>query len=426
MNIRDIINKKRLKEELTKEEIFYAVNSYINGDTKDYQMSALLMAITINGMTHSEILNLTDVMLKSGEVLNFDDIDGIIADKHSTGGVGDKVTIILAPLLASLGINVAKMSGRGLGYTGGTIDKLESIPGFNVNLKTEDFLEQIKNIKIAVSGAGENLDIADKKIYALRDVTATVESIPLIASSIMSKKLASNADIIVIDVKVGIGALMKNKKDAIKLAKTLTEIGKHYNKKVFCILTNMNQPLGYTVGNKLEVIESVEALKGNGAKDLMDVVYSIASIIVSEAKNITLEEAFVKISENIENNNAYLKFEEFVKYQGGNLDFNFDADKSIIKSNKRGYINFIDAMKIAKLAFKLGSGRENKEDSIDYDVGIKLLKKVGDYIEKGEDLGEIYYNKNEISDSEFLDCFKIDDNKEKEEEIIYGMLCQKM
>ena len=426
MNIRDIINKKRLKEELTKEEIFYAVNSYINGDTKDYQMSALLMAITINGMTHSEILNLTDVMLKSGEVLNFDDIDGIIADKHSTGGVGDKVTIILAPLLASLGINVAKMSGRGLGYTGGTIDKLESIPGFNVNLKTEDFLEQIKNIKIAVSGAGENLDIADKKIYALRDVTATVESIPLIASSIMSKKLASNADIIVIDAKVGIGALMKNKKDAIKLAKTLTEIGKHYNKKVFCILTNMNQPLGYTVGNKLEVIESVEALKGNGAKDLMDVVYSIASIIVSEAKNITLEEAFVKISENIENNNAYLKFEEFVKYQGGNLDFNLDADKSIIKSNKRGYINFIDAMKIAKLAFKLGSGRENKEDSIDYDVGIKLLKKVGDYIEKGEDLGEIYYNKNEISDSEFLDCFKIDDNKEKEEEIIYGMLCQKM
>ena len=426
MNIRDIINKKRLKEELTKEEIFYAVNSYINGDTKDYQMSALLMAITINGMTHSEILNLTDVMLKSGEVLNFDDIDGIIADKHSTGGVGDKVTIILAPLLASLGINVAKMSGRGLGYTGGTIDKLESIPGFNVNLKTEDFLEQIKNIKIAVSCAGENLDIADKKIYALRDVTATVESIPLIASSIMSKKLASNADIIVIDVKVGIGALMKNKKDAIKLAKTLTEIGKHYNKKVFCILTNMNQPLGYTVGNKLEVIESVEALKGNGAKDLMDVVYSIASIIVSEAKNITLEEAFVKISENIENNNAYLKFEEFVKYQGGNLDFNLDADKSIIKSNKRGYINFIDAMKIAKLAFKLGSGRENKEDSIDYDVGIKLLKKVGDYIEKGEDLGEIYYNKNEISDSEFLDCFKIDDNKEKEEEIIYGMLCQKM
>ena len=427
MNIRDIINKKRLKEELTKEEIFYAVNSYISGDTKDYQMSALLMAITINGMTKEEILNLTDVMLKSGEILNFDDIDGVVVDKHSTGGVGDKVTIILAPLLASLGINIAKMSGRGLGYTGGTIDKLESIPGFNVNLNTEQFLKQVKDIKIAVSGASANLDIADKKIYALRDVTSTVESIPLIASSIMSKKLASNADVIVIDVKVGTGALMKTKKEAIKLARELIEIGKNYNKKVFCILTNMNQPLGYTVGNKLEIIESIDALKGNGAKDLMEVVYSIASIIVSEVESISLEEAFVKIAKNIENGEAYNKFEEFVKYQNGNIDdIKDDAKKVTIKSDKSGYINSIDAMKIAKLSFKLGAGRENKEDNIDYDVGIKLLKKVGEYVEVGEDLGEVYYNSNKIENSEFLDCFKIEDNKDCEDKVIYGMICQKM
>lgn len=312
MNIKEIINKKRLNKELTKEEISYAVNGFVDGSVADYQMSALLMAITINGMTFLETLNLTDCMLKSGEILDLSKIDGVVVDKHSTGGIGDKVTIILAPLLASLGIKVAKMSGRGLGYTGGTIDKLEGIDGFNVSLDEDKFINQVNNINIAITQATANLDIADKKIYALRDVTATVDSIALIASSIMSKKLASNADLIVIDVKVGKGALMKTKKDAIKLAHYLIDIGKHYNKKVICLLTNMNQPLGYCVGNKLEIKESIEALKGKGAQDLMEVVYSIASIIISNVKNISIKQAYKLALTNIENNKAYTTFKKFV------------------------------------------------------------------------------------------------------------------
>ena len=257
MNIKEIITKKRNGNKLSCDEINYVVKGYVDDDIKDYQMSALLMAICFNGMDFEETLNMTDSMLKTGITLDLSSINGTVVDKHSTGGIGDKVTLILAPLLASLDIKVAKMSGRGLGYTGGTIDKLESIPNFNVSLADNEFIKQVNDIGVAITSASKDIDIADKKIYALRDATSTVESIPLIASSIMSKKLASNADIIVIDVKVGRGALIKNKEDAIKLSHYLIDIGAHYNKKVFCLLTNMNEPLGHNVGNKLEVIEAI-------------------------------------------------------------------------------------------------------------------------------------------------------------------------
>ena len=422
MNIKEIINKKRLNKELTKEEISYAVNGFVDGSVADYQMSALLMAITINGMTFLETLNLTDCMLKSGEILDLSKIDGVVVDKHSTGGIGDKVTIILAPLLASLGIKVAKMSGRGLGYTGGTIDKLEGIDGFNVSLDEDKFINQVNNINIAITQATANLDIADKKIYALRDVTATVDSIALIASSIMSKKLASNADLIVIDVKVGKGALMKTKKDAIKLAHYLIDIGKHYNKKVICLLTNMNQPLGYCVGNKLEIKESIEALKGKGAQDLMEVVYSIASIIISNVKNISIKQAYKLALTNIENNKAYTTFKKFVHEQNGTLDkFKIDANYVDIVSDKSGFVKEIDALEIGKISLNLGAGRLNKDDFIDYNVGIKLFKKVNDRVEKGDVLGRIYYNSETFNFNDLKKCFKFSDKKVNCE-TIYGKI----
>ena len=422
MNIKEIINKKRLNKELTKEEISYAVNGFVDGSVADYQMSALLMAITINGMTFLETLNLTDCMLKSGEILDLSKIDGVVVDKHSTGGIGDKVTIILAPLLASLGIKVAKMSGRGLGYTGGTIDKLEGIDGFNVSLDEDKFINQVNNINIAITQATANLDIADKKIYALRDVTATVDSIALIASSIMSKKLASNADLIVIDVKVGKGALMKTKKDAIKLAHYLIDIGKRYNKKVICLLTNMNQPLGYCVGNKLEIKESIEALKGKGAQDLMEVVYSIASIIKSNVKNISIKQAYKLALTNIENNKAYTTFKKFVHEQNGTLDkFKIDANYVDIVSDKSGFVKEIDALEIGKISLNLGAGRLNKDDFIDYNVGIKLFKKVNDRVEKGDVLGRIYYNSETFNFNDLKKCFKFSDKKVNCE-TIYGKI----
>ena len=409
MNIKEIINKKRLGCELNNDEISYVVDGYVKGVIPDYQMSALLMAICTRGMTFFETLNLTDSMLHSGDILDLSSIEGKVVDKHSTGGIGDKVTLILAPLLASLDIKVAKMSGRGLGYTGGTIDKLESIPNFNVNLTDTEFIDEVNSIGMAITSPTTKIDIADKKIYSLRDVTSTVESIPLIASSIMSKKLASNADIIVIDVKVGTGALIKNKKDAIKLSHYLIDIGSHYNKKVFCILTNMNQPLGYNIGNKLEVIEAMDALQGRGCKDLMEVVYSIASIIISEVRNISLDEAFNK-------------FKEFVTSQNGDIN-NIKTNSKVVTvfSDTSGYITEIDAEKIGKLTLELGAGRISKEDIIDYDVGISLNKKVGDYVKEGDILARIYYNDKEIDINSFRECFKYSLNKTKID-TIYGMI----
>ena len=422
MNIKEIINKKRLGCELNKNEISYVVNGYVKGEIPDYQMSALLMAICTRDMTFFETLNLTDVMLKSGDILDLSSIDGIVVDKHSTGGIGDKVTLILAPLLASLGVKVAKMSGRGLGYTGGTIDKLESISNFNVNLKDEEFINEVNDIGMAITSPTSELDIADKKIYSLRDATSTVESIPLIASSIMSKKLASNADIIVIDVKVGDGALLKTKKDAIKLAHYLVDIGSHYNKKVFCVLTNMSEPLGYNVGNKLEVIEAIDALKGNGCKDLMEVVYTIASIIISNVNNISLNDACNMAITNINNKKAYNKFIEFIEYQNGDINnIKTNCKVETIFSNKSGYINSIDAEKIGRFALELGAGRIRKEDKIDYDVGISLNKKVGDYVQDGDILARIYYNEKEIDINYFRECFKFSLEK-TEIKNIYGMI----
>ena len=407
MTIIDIITKKKNNQELTYEEIKFAVDKYINGDIKDYQMSSLLMAITINGMTEKETFDLTDIMLNSGEKIDLSELTTVV-DKHSTGGVGDKTTLILAPLVASCGVNVAKMSGRGLGFTGGTIDKLESIEGFNVSIDINKFIEQVKNIKVAIVGQMGNLVPADKKIYALRDVTGTVESIPLIASSIMSKKLASGASAIVIDVKVGNGALMKNIKEAKKLANLLVKIGKNYNKKVVCFITDMDEPLGYAIGNALEVIESIETLKGKGPKDLTQLVIELATHMVSMGKNISLKQANKEVITNLYNDKAYEKFVELVQNQNGKID-SLNASKNIIsvKSKEEGYITKINALQLGEYARIIGAGRLNKEDKINYEVGIVLNKKVGDYIKKDEELLKLYIDKTNIDEDNILKCFEI-------------------
>lgn len=411
MTIIDIITKKKNKEELSYEEIKYAVDGYIKGKILDYQMSSLLMAITINGMTKEETFNLTDIMLKSGEIINLDNLQPVV-DKHSTGGVGDKTTLILAPLVASCGVNIAKMSGRGLGFTGGTIDKLESIPNFNTSISIEKFKEQIKNIHVAIVGQMGNLVPADKKIYALRDVTGTVESIPLIASSIMSKKLASGAQTIVIDVKTGNGALMKTEEQAKCLAQMLVNIGKKYNKKVVCFITSMEEPLGYAIGNSLEVLESINTLIGKGPKDLTNLVINLATYMVGLGKNIKLEEAYKEVTENLYNGNAYKKFQELVKNQNGNLN-KIKISKNIIsiKSKEDGYIKQINTLGLGEIARILGAGRLNKEDNIDFEVGIVLNKKIGDKIKKGEELLKLYINKKTIEEKDVIDCFTITKQK---------------
>ncbi len=407
MNILDIIDKKEKNQKLTKEELEYAVNGFLNGEIKDYQMSAFLTEIDLLGLSDEETLNLTDIMLKSGETLNLG-IDTV--DKHSTGGVGDKTTIILAPLVASLGVSVAKMSGRGLGHTGGTIDKLESIPGFKTSMTLEQFKNQVKKIQIALVGQMGNLVPADKKIYALRDVTGTVDSIPLIASSVMSKKLASGSNKIVIDLKVGTGALVDNLEDAKTLGNLMIKIGKHYHKDTACLLTNMYEPLGLAVGNSLEVIESINTLKGKGPKDVTELVLDLAALMVSMEKGISEEEAKAKALENLQNGKAYHKFLEWIIAQGGNIEGLKTAQNTkTITSSKSGYISKIDALAIGKLARKLGAGRLKEGDEIDFEVGFVLNKKVGDKITDGESLITVYYNDKQVSDEEILNCFEISD-----------------
>ena len=421
MNIIDIIVKKKKKQELTKEELEFAINGYLNNDIKDYQMSSLLMAIVINGMTLEETINLTDIMINSGDIieLSFDNL----VDKHSTGGVGDKTTLILAPLVASVGLKVAKMSGRGLGHTGGTIDKLESIKGFNVNLSEQQFIDEINNIGLSVMSQTGNIAPADKKLYALRDVTGTTESIPLIASSIMSKKIASGSKYIFIDVKVGNGALMKDKESATELANIMVEIGKRYNKKVVCILTNMNTPLGNSIGNGLEVIESIDTLKGNGPKDLEKLVLTIGSIMVSTVKNISLDEAYNMLSDNLHNDKAYQKFEQFVKYQNGDINNIIVSDNIIsIKSKEEGFISEIDTEKLGEIVKNIGGGRISKEDSIDYGVGIVMNKKTGDLVFENEEIIKIYVNKKDLKINDVLDCFKISEIAKPKEELIMDII----
>lgn len=423
MTIIDIINKKRLKKELTREEIEFAVNGYLDSTVKDYQMSSLLMAILLNGMTDEETINLTDIMLKSGDIIDLSKIDGIVVDKHSTGGVGDKVTLVLAPLLASLGIKIAKMSGRGLGHTGGTIDKLESIKGFNTKISEDKFIEQVNNINIALVGQTGNLVPADKKIYALRDVTGTVESIPLIASSIMSKKLASGADIIMIDVKVGSGALMKTLEDARELSRIMVKIGKAYRKPTICLITNMEEPLGYAIGNSLEVEEAINTLKGNGPSDLLEVVMTLSSIIIGAVKKISNSDAKNMLFKQLNNGEAYNKFVELVEAQGGDINKVRISNKVYsIKSNKTGYINHIDALHLGEIAKNLGAGRNTLDDKIDYEVGLVLNKKVGDYIKKDEELLKVYVKEKGANINEIISCFKIDEELEVTPKLILDII----
>ena len=417
MDILDIIDKKEKGEKLTKEELQYVIDGYLNGTIKDYQMSALLTEIDLLGLKEEETINLTDIMLHSGEILDLG-FDNIV-DKHSTGGVGDKTTIVLAPLVASLGVKVAKMSGRGLGHTGGTIDKLESIKGFKTSMSLDEFKNQVDKIGIALVGQMGNLVPADKKIYALRDVTGTVDSIPLIASSIMSKKLASGASSIVIDLKVGSGALVNNLDEAEELANLMVKIGHNKNKKTACVLTNMDEPLGYAVGNSIEVIEAINTLKGDGPKDLTDLVIKLGSLMVSMGLNISEEEAEEKVKENLYNGKGYEKMLEWVKAQGGdinNIPLAKHSKEIIAQTN--GYISFINALEIGKLSRKLGAGRLTKDDEIDLTVGLILNHKVGEYVKKGETLATIFYNEKKITEEEALSCFNFSEKPVEKPKLI--------
>lgn len=393
MVVVDILNKKRIGKELSYQELDFIFNGYLNGTVKDYQMSALLMAICINGMSDDEIFALTKIFIDSGDILDFGDT-GIIVDKHSTGGIGDKTTLVIAPIVASCGVPVVKMSGRGLGYTGGTIDKLESIPGFNVNLTDEKVKSQLKKIGVSISSQTANLTPIDKVIYALRDVTATVSSIPLVASSIMSKKIAGGADKILIDIKVGKGALLKNREEAKKLSDLMIKIGSFYQREVRTIISDMNTPLGYCTGNSLEVLESIEILKGRQyGTTLSDLCIELATEMVSMGKEISKQDAKILVLESLNKGRAYEKFLELVKAQGGNLDkLKVATKKQRIKAEIDGTVKKIDALAVGKLSIELGAGRKTKEDKIDYTVGIKLEKLIGDKVKKGDTLATLYVN----------------------------------
>ena len=389
MNMLDIITKKKNKEVLTHEELYYAFNGYLNKEIPDYQMTSLLMAIVINGLTFEETFDLTKIFIDSGETFKF---DKKVCDKHSTGGIGDTVTLVAIPILGALNIPVVIMSGRGLGITGGTIDKLESIPGFNVNLTKEDYYNNLEKIGIVVGAQTNDLVPLDKVIYALRDVSGTTESIPLIASSIMSKKIACGADYILIDVKWGSGALVKTKKNAEVLSNYLIEIGKRFNRQVKTIISDMNEPLSTCIGNALEVEEAINVLKGEKNK-LREASLEVAGNLASMYLNISYEEAYNCASEVLDNNKAYEMFKTWISNQGGDLSKLNISDKVIlIKSNQDGIISHINALKVGELSVKLGAGRITKDSKIDYSVGIKLLKQSGDLVKKGDILAKLYVN----------------------------------
>ncbi|MBR3674023.1 MAG: thymidine phosphorylase [Clostridia bacterium] len=418
MNILDIIAKKRDKKELNKEEIDFFVNEYTDGNVTDYQAAALIMAIYLNGMSNEEITNLTLAMAYSGEVLDLSKLGENVVDKHSTGGIGDKVTLILMPVVAALGVPVAKMSGRGLGFTGGTVDKLESIPGYNTQISVEEFIENVEKIGISLMGQTLNLAPADKKIYALRDSISCVENIPLIASSIMSKKIASGANKIVLEVTVGNGAFMKNIDDARKLSETMINIGKLANKEVVCILTNMDEPLGYSIGNTLEVIEAAEALQGEMEEDVKQVVLELGSYMIKLAGcGDDINENKKRMIDCIDSGNAYMKFLELIENQGGDVSYINDVSKfenakyvNPVLSDKSGYVKEIDAEKLGKISCELGAGRVKKEDIIDNQVGLIINKKIGDIVEENEILGIIHANdkdKLKKAEGELRSCFTI-------------------
>ena len=406
MRMYDLIEKKKQGFVLSKEEIEYVVEGYTNGDISDYQMSAFLMAVWFQGMNKEETYELTMAMMNSGDVLDLSAINGIKVDKHSTGGVGDKTTLILGPIVAALGVPVAKLSGRGLGHTGGTIDKLESIPGFKTSIESEDFINQINSIHIAVAGQTANLAPADKKIYALRDVTATVDNLSLIASSIMSKKLASGADAIVLDVKCGNGAFMKNEESAKALALEMVEIGKSAGKNIMAVVTDMNEPLGRYVGNSLEVYEAIMCLSGKGDDKLMKVSKTLAAyMVVFAGKAGDVEEAMKMVDEVITNGSALKKMVEFVAMQGGDAGYILDPEllpkgEVVVefKAKNCGYVESIQAELVGKACLCLGGGRKTKEDIINPSVGLFLNKKIGEYVEEGHTLVTIYADDNMKAD----------------------------
>ena len=421
MRMVDIIDTKRNGGVLSDEQLQFFVDGVVNGTIPDYQISALLMAIYFHDMTKEEQTSLTMKMMESGERLDLSRIPGIKVDKHSTGGVGDKTTLIISPIVASCGVKVAKMSGRGLGHTGGTIDKLESIPGFNVNLTEQEFLNQINTINVAITSQTKDIAVADKKIYALRDVTATVESIPLIASSIMSKKIALGAKKLVLDIKVGSGALIKNLEDAKKLAKLMIDIGSSNNIKVICLLTNMSIPLGNNIGNSLEVSEAIDILKNNKQGPLRDICIELSSYMVSLGLNISYDEAKTKVINNLDNGNAYNKFLELVNFQHGLIDELPQAKhKYEIKSMTEGYLVDIDAYKLGMLSMSLGAGRHNKEDIIDYSAGIIVNKNINDYVNKSDTIMTLYTNKEITSIDNTI--FKISKTKSNNNKLILDII----
>lgn len=402
MNVYEIIDKKKRGLELNQTEIEYLINGYVKNEIPDYQISAWLMAVYFQGMTDRELLALTNCMTKSGEIVDLSSIMGVKVDKHSTGGVGDKVTLVVAPIVAACGGKVAKMSGRGLGFTGGTIDKLEAIPGLKTALAEEDFFNMVNEIGLAVMGQSADIAPADKKLYALRDVTATVDSIPLIASSIMSKKLAAGSDKIVLDVTVGSGAFMKNKENAVQLAEKMVAIGNGAGKKTVAILTNMDVPLGKMVGNNLEVVEAIETLKGRGPEDLIEVVVEIASTMLYLAQIGTKEECMKKVKQVIADGSALEKLKLMVERQGGDGSYIENPDqfeKAIyqheIIANNSGYIGRMNTEECGKAAVLLGAGREVKDDPIDMTAGIQFNKKTGDAVKQGDIVAIAYSSSKE-------------------------------
>ena len=432
MNILEIIANKRDKKELSKEEIKYFVDEYVKGNVTDYQAAALVMAIYINGMNKRETTDLTLAMANSGEILDLARLRKIIVDKHSTGGVGDKVSLCVLPIVSSLGVPVAKMSGRGLGFTGGTIDKLEAIPGYKTSIDIHKFVENVENIGISIIAQTMNLAPADKKLYALRDTISCVGSIPLIASSIMSKKIASGADKIVLEVTVGKGAFMKNMEDAKELANAMIDIGKLANRETICILTNMEEPLGYAVGNNIEIIETIEFLKGNMPEDLKEIVLEIGSYMIMLAGlGDNLEENKNKMLENINNGKAFNKFVELVREQDGDVSYIEDTSKferakfvEPVIAKEDGYIQEMNAEDIGKLACFLGAGRIKKEDDIDFSVGIILNKKVADEVKQNDILAYIHANdkeKLEEAKHQLEKIIKIEKGKKEKINTIFGI-----
>ena len=432
MRIYDIISKKRDGFELTDEEIAFFIKGYVKGDIKDYHAAALLMAIYLNGMTDREMVTLTLEMAHSGDMLDLGAIDGITVDKHSTGGVGDKTTLIVTPIVAALGCKVAKMSGRGLGHTGGTVDKLESIDGFNVSLEPEEFIETVKKTGICVVGQTGDLAPADKKLYALRDATATVGCIPLIASSIMSKKLAAGSQCIVLDVKYGSGAFMKTAEDAQALSEKMVSIGKGAGRKIAAVISDMDTPLGKNIGNTLEVIEAVDILKSAEMSDLTEVSLELAANLIMLAQEISYSDAKTKVESALKDGSAYKKFLEMVSAQGGNTDIIEDtakikkaAYKKDIISNSDGYVAFTDAEKIGSASVILGAGRVNKEDSIDYTAGIILHKKAGDKVNKGDIIAEMFTNDEEkfaSAEEMFMSAYKFSETENEKKSLVYKVI----